>query len=420
MENHLFRSKFDEIRDTYFKHEGFVINENDRTIHSRSSFQSQSTKSSTAKLNDIRLRKKLSQSKSRSLLKAIKCRKTRVCSRIDVIKSTSALRDLEYELRLNSNMETSDRRLQELIFECLGEYEKAHGRAARRSTHLSSSIDKKLGMRDDDHQWSFFLSKIEDDCPNFRFHGISPSKMSCKFADLSLYFDEISQGKEDVRSKVLDSSLKVSRIVQISHKSGRAPRKRRENMDIFSKVVSASDEQIDRLLMDLLRSIGKSNNDNKSESSGADQPQGGFKSKMMLSARPLSWLLLSSPTYLGSEWKGMVLANCRIYFHVEERASCQLDKKNQEGSVVDAITTLYGGRLTPLPRHISVTSTINQHRSNSQFEEYPDIFVHVTSPSLTLVSLFSYFLFQGKRGGQSPLCTGHGGAVGRNKNLHTR
>ena len=64
---------------------------------------------------------------------------------------------------------------------------------------------------------------------------------------------------------------------------------------------------------------------------------GGFKPSMMLTARPLSWLLLSPPSFLlnGASrasssssflnsnknlWRNLKPANCRIYFHVEERA----------------------------------------------------------------------------------------------------
>lgn len=363
MDSNLFRSKFDEIRETFFSHDSFVINDEDDDAEvglSNSNFQPQISQKPSS-MKEIKLRRQLAKARSTVLLKAIKSRKRRVCSRIDSIQSTAVNRDLMYRQSLETNLEVSDRRLQELIFECLGEYEKARARAVRRSVHLSSTIDEKLEKRSEDHQWSFFLSKLEEEFPNFTFDNINSLQMTVKYSELCNYFSDITCNRDDIGGS--GRSPKVTRIIQISHRSGRAPRKRRDNSNIVSKLLSC-DSNIGNNLIELLSGAIPAS---KEVEDTSDQ---NFSTSTLMSSRPLLWLLLSPPNTI-DDYHGLTLANCRIYFHVEGR-------QGGGGTMADAITEYYGGdgQCELKGGRLAVSGALGEHRSSAEMVDCPDVLVH--------------------------------------------
>lgn len=370
MDSNLFRSKFDEIRETFLSHDSFMINDEDDDEDvelSNENLELFQISKKPNSMHEIRLRRELAKARSATLLKAIKSRSKRVCSRIECIQSTAINRDLIYNHRLDSNLEISDRRLQELIFECLGEYEKARARAVRRSLHLSSTIDEKLQQRSEDHQYSFFLAKLEEEFPNFTFDNINSVQMTLKYTDLCNYFDDITCNRDDIC--VDGCSPKVTRIIQISHRSGKAPRKRRDNSNIVSKLLRC-DSDIGKNLIDLLSGAIPSS---KNQEADVCDSQKNLSISTFMSSRPLLWLLLSPPATIEDiNYHNLTLANCRVYFHVEGRRS--------GGGIADTVSEYYGsveggvlkaGRLT-------VSAYLGEHRSNPELADFPDVLTHVS------------------------------------------
>jgi hypothetical protein len=73
------------------------------------------------------------------------------------------MRDALFTRRLEGQFASASRRLQELVFECVGEYEKARRRAIGRSSHLRSDFNEQRRQADTSLRWQRFSLRLTQD-----------------------------------------------------------------------------------------------------------------------------------------------------------------------------------------------------------------------------------------------------------------
>lgn len=69
--------------------------------------------------------------------------------------------DSLYTRRLKNQNDSVSRRLRELIYECVGEFSKAHNRSLDRADYLSSRVVKSVKSKEQDLAWSIFGCRLE-------------------------------------------------------------------------------------------------------------------------------------------------------------------------------------------------------------------------------------------------------------------
>ena len=90
--------------------------------------------------------------------------------------ASTRLQTLMHRRRLEEKFSVTTRRLQELLFECLGEIEKACRRSVHMASRLCQNIDSNLQGAMERHQWLQFLLRVDSDCLGaLQFHDIDHS-----------------------------------------------------------------------------------------------------------------------------------------------------------------------------------------------------------------------------------------------------
>ena len=90
--------------------------------------------------------------------------------------ASTRLQTLMHRRRLEEKFSVATRRLQELLFECLGEIEKACRRSVHMASRLCQNIDSNLQGAMERHQWLQFLLRVDSDCLGaLQFHDIDHS-----------------------------------------------------------------------------------------------------------------------------------------------------------------------------------------------------------------------------------------------------
>jgi uncharacterized protein YifE (UPF0438 family) len=292
-----------------------------------------------------------------------------------------------FHRRLEQQRTNADRRLQELLFECLGEYEKARLRATRRSEHLSSMVDEQLQACAQSMLWSHFLARLEEELQTVTLTNVDPLKRFEEFSELQRFCQDQIMASTESGGRATPPH--IERVVQLRPRSGRTSRRQRDNPNVVSKVHPAVASAVVALIsgaasrprgQDDMRQNGGgggiSSSDSSAGVSGLSSPvriyppgtalHPSFDRSMVLSSRPVAWLLLpkwaaaqppSSAAAGGGEVGGTIveaserskltLANCRVYFHVEERtkrlASKHDDSTSTKQTLADHICDIYAG-----------------------------------------------------------------------------
>jgi hypothetical protein len=340
-------------------------------------------------LDEIHRQRKAAADARVARIEALRHRGRRTSARIAACSSDALYRDALIHRKLLAQTSATDRRLQELLFETLGEYFKARARATRRSLHLSSTVDEQLEERSQVTLWNMFIARAQED---LRTVVLSNVEAAAEFAEASQFCAGLiarhvpppttGGGGGDAASP----SVVVSRIVFVRPRSGKTSRRQRDNPNGVSQLVASSER--DAIVDLLMHSFPR-----PKEPSEVDQvAKPAFGDSLLLSSRPLSWLLLP-------RWASRAtaqdcdddndddseapprLVNCRVYFHVEARVARlqssgdQSSRKDHEPStaektqsLADAIGNIYtGGRVTvsspPLPSRLVVSAAAQQHRS---------------------------------------------------------
>ena len=103
----------------------------------------------------------------------LRSRRRRFEDGIAVTVSGARMRGLLYARRIRHQGETASRRLQELLFECYGEIEKACRRSARCATAHRSDSDARMRVAAATLRWRVFLNRLEaDSLGAFRLHDL--------------------------------------------------------------------------------------------------------------------------------------------------------------------------------------------------------------------------------------------------------
>uniref|UniRef100_A0A7S2RB88 Uncharacterized protein n=1 Tax=Mucochytrium quahogii TaxID=96639 RepID=A0A7S2RB88_9STRA len=129
------------------------------------------------------------------------------------------IRKASFERRLRQQYETATRRLQELVFECLGETEKT---LERMKIGVEYKIQESIKDRErtvNQLRWNLFLQRLEEDALGaFSVQDISPVKNSQKFELVAN-----KHCKENlVHFNTTDEAFQVERLCSVSYNSKRA------------------------------------------------------------------------------------------------------------------------------------------------------------------------------------------------------
>ena len=398
------------------------------------SLAAQSLASSERTITEIRRQRDFLKERHSSTIAALEFRAHRAHSRIQMAQATVELRDTIFHRRLEHQRDNANRRLQELMFECLGEYEKARLRASRRSQHLSSIVDNQLQACTQTMLWSHFLLRLEEELQTVTLIDVDSQKSFDEFTELQEFCVKhiAESGPEHIRT----AQLNIERVVKVCPISGRNSRRQRDNPNLLSKVypavasaaialgTKASSARMtashDEFRNDSDSSAGRDSSDNAP--CGASPlriyPPGTslhplFDESMVLSSRPVAWLLLpkwatgreqhrnnSMSSTLANrsdtttvESGKVKLTNCRIYFQVEERILRLAGRSNgtvpERQSLADHICSIYsevapGAQEASCVDHaLIVTAAAHTHRdvqlksndhiASDRVQSYPDV-----------------------------------------------
>ena len=228
---------------------------------------------------------------------ALEARGRKVGQDTNAALDTAEHRDALLSQRLDRHWEGTDRRLQELLMECLGEHAKACGRASRRSGYLRASVSSELAAQQETSSWALFLLRLEHESPGTSFVDVNP-----RVED----FAEATRFCSALVATIVSGTSSISRIIDVKQ-SGRAPRRQRDNSNILSDVVDESS------VGELLRTIARPS----CVGSQVCFPDGSprvpsFDRGLLLSSRPLLWRLLPGWMYTGRR-----IGDSRIYFRCQ-------------------------------------------------------------------------------------------------------
>jgi len=327
----------------------------------------------------VRRRRAFVAKQKLSRVAALACRSRRVDADIAAATATTVLRNARHDARLERQWGGMDRRLQELFFECLGEFAKASGRASRRSGFLSRAVDRHVADSLVSSQWALFCCRLEEDLQGAAsLEDVDPRKRPGHFGGLARLC-------QPLLSPLLPPEAvgRVARVVELRPSSGRVPRRQRsEATNAVSGLVPSTG------VVALLVSAARGHKDNAVAASAPSRPlppgtaaRPNFHPDLLLSSRPATWLML--PTWLAA-MRGCTagdmsdrderLVNSWVYFSVEERAA-QLPQSDGPrirlaDYVTDHVSRLYGGVLArdvpaPGPNEVTavVTGVSSAHRS---------------------------------------------------------
>lgn len=316
-----------------------------------------------AALEELRHRRAHRAAESAARQRALAHRRQRVAARVTAAVATAAARDQHYLHRMDRQFEGTERRLQELIFECLGEAAKARGRACHRSKQLALEVDRELSECRRAFQWSQFGARFEEENPSVALVVLDPA--SADFGECGRFAVGLLRPLLPAATVEGRRSPRVTCLVEVSLVSGRMSRRQRDHPNVAG---APSRDPAD--LVDQLRRSARL----EQPSMPRLYPLGtlavpSFDKSLLLSSRLVAWLL--------TEFK---LVNSRVYYHLEGRAAPS-SSTGGGPSVADVIASRYsssalGRRDAPL--RLEVAAALAAHRSTSASssdaaQAYPDV-----------------------------------------------
>ena len=307
--------------------------------------------------------------------------------------------------------------------------EKAELRAVRRSTHLSSSVDKQLSETTTTAQWAHFLLRAEEELRGvLTLEDVDPIKRRDEFLNLRQMCQEAIASASAMPAGVLPT---VRRVILL-RAPGRAPRRPRgDAQDGVGRSCSSVDDALGLLSSSAAAAAarsarargGASGEDALADAAAAPPdvavgrptyPPGtalrpGFDPAMLLSAKALAWLLL--PQWASAEHARACggdavgapstppagpaddeapggppivrLVNCWIYCHLNSRAAGDDGDASLPGTdptAADLLRAHYHPPAVPSPPGSdapvqTVSSTIGGHRqaASSLLTSLPDV-----------------------------------------------
>jgi len=293
--------------------------------------------------------------------RALAHRRQSVVSRVSATISTAAARDQQYLHRLDRQCDGTERRLQELLFECLGEAAKARGRARLRSEQLALEVNKELLECQRAWRWSLFGARFDEENPSLTLTALEPG---CgDFNENARFLAALLSPWLPTEHLDARRVPRITRLGEVHLLNGRPSRRQRDHMNI---VGAPSRDPVE--LVDQLRRSGRPEPPRTSSSTGRRYPPGTmavpkFDNSLLLSSRMVAWLLTD-----------FNLVNNRIYYRLGE-----FSRTRTSGlSVTDIIPSLYSS--TPpssrdAPLRFEVAAALSTHRSTDSdaAQAYPDV-----------------------------------------------
>ncbi|GMI12328.1 hypothetical protein TrVE_jg7506 [Triparma verrucosa] len=266
--------------------------------------------------------------------------------------------DSLYTRRLKNQKDSVSRRLRELIYECVGEFSKAHNRSLDRADYLSSRVVKSVKSKELDLAWSIFGCRLEHEARNSvkvldltrKAVGDEQEKFGYSWAE------NLINEREDVRGE--GKVAKVTRLLLINAAKDRRTRRSGPNVNEISlpctnpgTLKAGLNGAISNTLK---RADSGTNNDIK------PQPV-----TTLLSSKVVSWLLLTGLGLRGG--KSALPMGSRIYFCLEERGK---GGKGGGGSIevkeaecfMDFLGSLYSGDDEPESGEATITAAKDRHK----------------------------------------------------------
>ena len=190
---------------------------------------------------------------------------------------------------------------------------KARLRATRRSEHLSSMVDEQLQACAQSMLWSHFLARLEEELQTVTLTNVDPLKRFEEFSELQRFCQDQIMASTESGGRATPPH--IERVVQLRPRSGRTSRRQRDNPNVVSKVHPAVASAVVALIsgaasrprgQDDMRQNGGgggiSSSDSSAGVSGLSSPvriyppgtalHPSFDRSMVLSSRPVAWLLL--------------------------------------------------------------------------------------------------------------------------------
>ena len=278
-------------------------------------------------LSEIRSQREFHRDRRLTRIAALQLKRSKLQGVLSRTKALIDLRDSLYLRRLEQQRESAERRLQELLFECLGEYEKARLRALRRSQYLGASVDSQLDDCVSTMHWAQFLVRAEDEVQgSLVLQNIDPTKDYSDFSDLSRFLTALLL--KDQRCPA-GSTIAVKRIVQIRCRGAGRRRNRGEAQNQVGRACSGAEEALALLLSPApppssrlrnprdpkdSKDAGQASDGSADGGGGAGAhaappyppgtvPRPNFSRTMMMSAKCLLWLLM--PVWAGEQYQAL-------------------------------------------------------------------------------------------------------------------
>ncbi len=280
----------------------------------------------TAKANT---RLKLLENRHKQYTNRLKARKASVQEldalfndRIISALDSLMIKDQLYRRKLRLQAEIANRRLQELLFECLGEISKACRRASLLGKKLCENVDAEKAHSTMSTQWEEFCMKLNEDTFESATAFVPVEKY--KFPkEFKAWEDEC----EDVisASKLIDpakQSTTVIRMRRVLYLHGKRPKHLKDQRRRVTKLYQ-SRGGVRGLVSQLMNEYGLKKKDAQ-ENGALPQLEGGkeesvrmplYSAPMPISSKSISWLL--SP--------GVSYPNSSVYYCIEERLLKQYD-----------------------------------------------------------------------------------------------
>jgi hypothetical protein len=267
--------------------------------------------------------------------------------------AASKLRNVLYKRRLRQQSLNAHRRLQELLFECIGELAKASRRSKMRTQDISSDVNQEMDDAYSKLAWKSFLLRMSEDLLRAVQCTDLGEQMSEGIAQKAC--DHVTQL---LQRYLMDSDgpdsggqVRVRRLVEVRMQQQTSSRRRqpppRESM--FTELVGSDSSSnaaeqgkngnIAELMARAVRGCNRSKSASSSSASASSSSPAAmyqrlirpgvarspdYPATMLLSSRTLTWIL-SHPSSWGSE------PNCslgpigsHVYYCIEERVLAKL------------------------------------------------------------------------------------------------
>ncbi|GMH73152.1 hypothetical protein TL16_g06107 [Triparma laevis f. inornata] len=266
--------------------------------------------------------------------------------------------DSLYTRRLKNQNDSVSRRLRELIYECVGEFSKAHNRSLDRADYLSSRVVKSVKSKEQDLAWSIFGCRLEHEARNSvkvldltkKAIGDEQEKFGYSWAE------NLINEREDVRG--MNKVAKVTRLLLINATKDRRTRRPGPSCNEIS-LPCTNPATLKAGLKGALTNTLKRSDSNPNT---AIKP---LPVSTLLSSKVVSWLVLTGLGLRGG--RTALPMGSRIYFCLEERSK---GGKGGGGSIevkeaecfMDFLGSLYAGEDEPESGEATITAAKDRHK----------------------------------------------------------